>query len=296
MESIILGKDKKLPDVKHLTLCLGNFDGVHLGHQHLLFKAIEDSEGPVGVLLFSDNPAKYYDSKKSVSILTSLEDKIRILNGYNIDYAYIINIDKSFFKLSPEEFISQVLKPINPSLIVVGEDYSFGELGKGDPTLLKSFFKVEVVDLVLKDGKKVSTQNIIEDIQTGQIKKANCLLGRSFEIKGKVIHGEANGRKIGFPTANISLETNYVMPKTGVYAGIVYSRGRSFSSIINVGTNPTIGLLKHPRIECYIKGLHDDIYGETLYVNFIDFIREEKTFASLDELKVQLEKDVKVLN
>jgi riboflavin kinase/FMN adenylyltransferase len=120
-------------------------------------------------------------------------------------------------------------------------------------------------------------------------------LGYPYQAKGLIAHGLENGRKIGFPTANLALEIPYVLPKAGVYLGIAYLRGKAFRSLINVGNNPTIGVLKHPIIEAYLDGFSGEAYGETLYLEFDSFLREEKKFASLDELRAAIEEDKKAL-
>jgi riboflavin kinase/FMN adenylyltransferase len=274
-----------------LTLCLGNFDGVHLGHQALIQKAQQVTEGDVGVLLFDQNPAQFFPNGKSLSVLTSLEDKCRLFASYGVERSYIVKVSRAFFALSPEDFIADVLSPLKPEILVVGSDYSFGKNAAGNLPLLKKHFRVEEVPLLEREGKKISTQAIIKAIQEGKIQEANAELGRPYEVHGLIAHGLENGRKIGFPTANLHLSTPYVLPKAGVYLGIAYLRGIAHRTLINVGKNPTIGVLSHPIIEAYLEHFQGEAYGETLYLDFLSFVREEKKFATLDELQAQIERD-----
>lgn len=296
MRQIILDKKMPLPKIGHLSLCLGNFDGMHRGHQALFQLAKERTEGPLGALLFDKNPADILDNGKSHEILTSLEDKIRILSSYGFDYAYIVPISKDFFAFSPEEFIASVIDPIGPSLLVVGADYSYGKMAKGKAIDLQKSYKTAICPLLNDETGKISSQEIIALIKQGRLQEADKALGRSYEIVGKVGHGLENGRKIGFPTANLVLSTPYAIPKDGVYSGIAYSKGLAYKSLINIGLNPTIGVLKHPSIECYLQGLAGEIYSSTLYIDFFARVRDEIHFASIEELREQIAKDLRSLD
>ncbi len=276
-----------LQNISDLALCLGNFDGIHLGHQKLFSEAKKSSKH-VGVLLFDKNPAEFFPSSKSKKVLTGLEDKISILESLGIKYVFVAKVSKEFFALSKEEFIRQYIDALNPSSIVCGPDYSFGSLAEGKPSDLAKSHNVHLVDLLSINGEKISTQNIIGLIEEGKIEEANHLLGRPYEVKGQVVKGLELGRTIGYPTANLSLKENYVLPLSGVYSATT----NGLLSFVNVGTNPTIGALKEPIIETHILDFASDIYGETVTLSFRHFIREEKTFDSLSELKEQLDKDI----
>lgn len=278
---------------RKLTLLLGTFDGVHIGHQKLILEARKKTEGDVGVLLFSANPADYFESRKSHSVLTSLEDKMRLFASFGVDVAYVLQIDREFFSLTPEEYVDTVLRKIGPSLIVVGTDYTYGNGAEGNDASLKKSFQVDVVPLLDYEGKKASSQRIMKDLSEGNIPSVSGQLGRDYEIHGKVAHGYEKGRTIGFPTMNLEMETPYALPESGVYSGFVYLRGRPYKSLINVGTNPTVGLLKHVAVECYLSGFEGSAYDETIYVSFHKRIRDEKKFDSLEGLRDQLGKDIK---
>lgn len=290
METIYLDK-ANIQSIPNLSICLGTFDGLHIGHQQLLIKAVSDSSGPVGILLFDSNPADIIDNGKRHRILTSLEDKIVLLNKLRLDYAFIVKADASFFSASPKDFIENYLLPLGVKKAFVGSDYRFGKAAEGDPSFLSKFIQVEEIPLLSIKGEKVSTQKIASLIEEGKIEDANGLLGRPYEIKGKIVEGYQNGRKIGFPTANLSLSSPYVLPRDGVYKGLGFLRGFPYQSMINVGKNPTLGLLKQDVVEAYLEGFKDTAYNETLYIDFLSFLREEKKFKDLEELSKQLQKD-----
>jgi riboflavin kinase/FMN adenylyltransferase len=281
---------------KKTTLCLGNFDGVHRGHQDLILSARKIAEGDVAALLFDQNPSAFFRTGKSDSVLTSLEDKLVHFAALGVDLAYVIHVSQAFFALSPEDFLSQVIAPLQPEKIVVGTDYTYGAKAAGNLQTLSSAFPVVAVPLLEEEGRKISTQSIIKAIHLGEMEKANEALGYPYEVKGTIAHGFENGRKIGFPTANLQLTVPYALPKSGVYLGKATLRGLPYQSLINVGDNPTIGLLHHPVIEAYLSGFAGEAYGETLYLEFDSFLREEKKFASLSELQAQLESDKKALH
>lgn len=294
MEVIELDKQQPLKE-SNLSLLLGNFDGVHLGHQELIFEAKKEGEGKIAVLLFSDSPAKFIDNGKEHRELTPLDKKISIFQSQGVDIAYILKAEKSLFALSPEEFIEKILKPINPSLIVVGEDYRFGYKAQGNPEILQKRFKTRVVSLLTKDGKKIGTQEIVSFLKKGEIEKVTEFLGRPYEIKGTIIKGNGLGHTIGFPTANLSFSEDYILPKNGVYFGLAFLRGLPYKAMINIGTNPTVGNLVNERVEVHLLNASGNFYGQTLYVNFLTFRREEKKFDDLKKLQEQLAKDKKAL-
>ncbi len=274
------------------SLCLGTFDGVHRGHVALIRQAQSLSEGPVAVLLFDKSPAQFVRNGKSHSLLTTLADKLRLFAALNVDFAYVLEVDRNFFALTPEAFIAQVLKPLKPASLVVGEDYAYGAGAKGGLEGLKDAFPLLVVPLLATETGKISTQVIIHDLRSGRLGEANALLGRPYEMQGTVVRGLGNGRKLGFPTANLAFTAPYVFPKDGVYEGLAYLRGQPYKALLNVGRNPTIGGVKKTRIECHLLGLKETIYGETLYVDFLRCLREERKFSSLEALRAQMEKDL----
>lgn len=295
MEVIELDKREPLKE-KNLSLLLGNFDGVHLGHQELIFEAKMKGEGKIAVLLFSESPSRFIENGKNHKELTPLDKKISIFQSQGIDIAYILRSERSLFSLSPEDFIRKILQPLNPSLIVVGEDYRFGYRAEGNPALLEKYFKTDVVPLLMKEGRKIGTQEIISFLKNGEVDKAAEFLGRPYEIKGTITKGNGLGHTIGFPTANLALAEDYLLPKNGVYFGLAFLRGLPYKAMINIGNNPTVGKLVNERVEVHLLNASGNFYGQTLYVNFLAFRREEEKFENLEKLKEQLEKDKKALD
>ena len=274
---------------KDLVLCLGFYDGLHLGHQKLIKKALDEGY-PVGVMTFDIAPAVLLGKKENYS-LTSTFDKADILDDLGVKFLYIMHFEKETLKVTKDEFIERVLKPLNPRKIFVGEDYKFGVLGEGNAAYLKQFFDVEVVPLEKVDNLKISSKKIRELVENGKMEKASALLGRHYRIAGLVVEGQHNGQKIDFPTANLELDYTYVFPKEGVYMGYGYFMNRKRKAMICVGTHPTIHQLLKPIIEVHIIDFNENIYGRELYVEFVSYMRPIKQFASMEELKEQLIKD-----
>ena len=274
---------------KDLVLCLGFYDGLHLGHQKLIKKALDEGY-PVGVMTFDIAPAVLLGKKENYS-LTSTFDKADILEDLGVKYLYLMHFEKETLKVTKDEFIEKVLKPLNPRKIFVGEDYKFGVLGEGNATYLKQFFDVEVIPLEKVDNLKISSKKIRELVENGKMEKASSLLGRYYRISGLVVEGQHNGQKIDFPTANLELDYTYVFPKEGVYMGYGYFMNRKRKAMICVGTHPTVHQLLKPIIEVHIIDFNENIYGRELYVEFVSYMRPIKQFASMEELKEQLIKD-----
>ncbi len=267
-----------------LTLALGNFDGFHLGHRDLALAA--SSEGSPSGILFFDHPFK-----TSSSYLTDVEDKIRFSYVTGLEFAYVLHCGDSFYAL-PKEGFMDLLKELGAKTLVVGEDFRFGKSALGTPSDLKKEFHVIAVPTHMDSkGNKISSSNIKLALLRGEIEGANALLGHPYEIKGTVVHGLENGRKIGFPTCNLEPSFPYVLPQDGVYCGLVYLSGVPHRAMINVGLNPTIGELSSPIAEAHILGEEVDAYGKRAYFAFYKKIRDEKSFSSLTELQRQLSLD-----
>lgn len=273
-----------------IVLCLGFFDGVHVGHQKII-KAAKNEGYKLGLLTFDEAPAYVLGNIKENHYLTSVSDKAEILSNLGVDLFYVMNFDVETSQLTKDEFIEKVIKPLNPVKIFCGEDYSFGVRGEGTPTYLSLFYDVNVVETVLDDGKKISARDISHLIEIGNISLANKLLGRPYRLNGLVVEGKHNGQKIDFPTANLKLDYPYAFPKTGVYLGYAYVNDLAFKAIISVGTHPTIMRLEKPIIEVHIIDFDGVIYGKDIFLELIFYQRDEKKFENVSALKEQLKKD-----
>ena len=292
MKIIKLKYDKIQLIEPRLSICLGYFDGVHLGHEELILNASILTSNPLGLLTFDRPVSDFINNGKSNEVITSVDDKIRLLNHYQLDYLIVLEIDKDFLNYSPLEFINKILIPLGVKEVFCGEDYTFGKKALGNISLLKQYFNVSSFELIKIDNEKVSTQTIIKYIKQGDIKTANKLLGHPYEVVGNIKHGYGRGAKIGFPTANLDLNANYVIPKFGVYKCVAYVRGVPHVAIVNVGVHPTVGSLDKPLIEVHIPNFTQITYGMIIYLVFIDFVREEKKFNNVDELKKQIQEDL----
>lgn len=295
MQIVRLSLEKNHPSVIGKALCLGDFDGVHLGHQELAKRAL--SLGEAAVFLFDKDPSLFLDNGKGKRFLTSWEDKAALFAKLGVETIYLEEVDASFFALPPERFLEEVLGPLSPKALVVGEDYRFGRGGEGDAKLLSSRFPVEVVPLLRDEsGAKIASRSIKQSLSSGDVVTPSAMMGRPYEIKGSVVEGFHNGRKIGFPTINLSLSFPYFLPQSGVYRGYAMLRGERYEAIVNVGKNPTVGLLEEEIVEAHLKGFSDDAYGEKATIGFLKRIRGERKFSSLEELKAQLEEDAKTMD
>lgn len=285
---------KNITPIKEgICLCLGYFDGLHRGHQKLILEARKHSKYKIGILTFTEPVSNYIDNKKSKEVLTSNLDKIRLSNQMHINYYVTLDIDLNFLQLSPLDFINKILKKLNVKEIYVGEDYRFGKSALGTPELLKEYFDVHIIDLLTENGQKISTTNIINLLKNGDVRSANKLLGYNYQISGTVSEGHHLGKCIGFPTENIKLSADYVIPKRGVYKTIIYISGIPHLSLTNVGVHPTINIEDTDVIEVHIPNYSSDDYGKTVYLVFIDYIREEIKFENLKDLKAQISEDLK---
>lgn len=279
----------QLNEVKDLNLCLGFFDGVHLGHQEVILKAVKN--GLTGVMTFDVPPHFATGVNLYNTCLTSLYDKLNILESIGVKYLYVLRMSKELLEITKDEFVEKILKPINPIKIYCGEDYRFGAEAKGTPAYLSTFFNIDCIPLLQINHRKVSSRNIGELISSGNVTKANELLGRNYHITGLVVHGKGNGAAIGFPTANLELDFPYILPKIGVYSGYVSYLDKRYKSIICVSTHPSIMELNSPIIEVHLLYYSGDLYGKEIDVEFVEFIRDIVKFENVDELKEQIQKD-----
>lgn len=290
MEIIQFSIKDPLPNVPDLILCLGYFDGVHLGHKRLIEKAKKEGY-KLGILTFDQSPAYVMGNKLVDNCITSISDKADLFEELGVDYLFIMEFNRQTLNYTKDEFIDNVLLKINPYQIVIGKDYHFGARAEGDADYLKRYFNVKINDFENINDIKISSRNIISLIQNGEVDKVIPMLNRPYRINGTVMAGMRNGQKIDFPTANLKLEYEYVYPKSGVYVGYGVVYGTTYKAIINVGTHPTINPLASRIIEVHLIDFNDNLYGKNIFVDFIQYIRDEKRFDSLEELKAQLNRD-----
>ena len=284
---------------KKSVVAIGNFDGIHLGHQRVIQQAqkkAKTEKTSFGLITFEPVPVMFFNPKRKNHRLNSIEQKNMQLKKLKLDYLIVINFNKKFSKLSAEEFIKIIIyNKIESKYLYVSKNFKFGKNRLGNISTLKKFeniykYKTIITSPFKKQKKTISSSLIRKKIELGKIQEANKLLNRLWCIKGKVIKGKQRGRQIGFPTCNIKME-NYIVPKLGVYSVIVKTKQFKKRGIANVGYRPTFNGL-NLLLEVNIFGINKNLYNKELEVNFIKFIRPEKKFKNLGQLKKQIELDV----
>ena len=292
MKTILLDYKKPTERFDALSMCLGYFDGVHLGHQALIKYARKNAKHILGLLTFSKPISTLVDNGKTKEVLTSLDDRFKIISKLGVDFYFVTQVDKEFTELSDLDFI-EMLRKMNVKEIFVGKDFRYGAKAKGTISTLKDYFDVQVIDIENVNGEKVSTQKIDKLLLEGNIKEANDLLGHNYSVVGTIVSGTHIGTEIGYPTLNLKLSDNYVLPKYGVYKTICYVDNVPHVSITNVGVKPTVGDHFEPGIEVHLKDFKGEIKGDVINLEFLKFIRPEMKFSSKEELKKQIAKDIK---
>ena len=273
------------------VVTIGNFDGVHLGHQALLTevkKRAHDLKLESAVITFEPNPKDYFSQNKPQTRISSLREKIELFNEIKIDRVHIIKFNQEFSKVTANEFISVLIKQLKVKEIVVGEDFCFGRGREGSiKQLSASSMKLNIKNKILMDGKRISSTLIRNLLANDKLDEANKYIGRPYSISGKVVHGEKRGRKIGFPTANIHMRHNRP-PLKGVFA----VKFQNHFGVANLGIRPSIKGEKKLQLEVHLLNFSSDLYGQHVSVIFLKKLRDEKKFKSLDELKEQIKLDV----
>ncbi|SES00067.1 FMN adenylyltransferase [Streptococcus gallolyticus] len=290
---------KDITNAKDSVLVLGYFDGLHRGHKALFDKAKEIAKRDnlaLTVLTFNESPrlALSRFTPDLLLSLTSPEKRYEKFAEYGVDYLYLIDFTSTFSKLSAKNFLENYIKQLRAKTIVVGFDYKFGHDRKDAIDLAQQFNgDVVVVPEVQDNGEKISSTRIRQLIFDGNIKEVNRLLGYNFSTRGIVVHGDARGRTIGFPTANLASIDNVFLPGDGVYVSDVIVNGKSYRAMTSVGKNVTFGGTEL-RLEANIFDFKDEIYGETVEIIWLDKIRDMVKFAGADELIEQLKSDKEV--
>jgi len=281
-------------------LAIGVFDGVHLGHRAVIERAARDAKAAGGtavVVSFDPHPVRVLRPEQAPRLLTSTMHKIRLISELGVRHFLLIPFDAAFGATPPEQFIRQLAAACHLKEICVGHQWSFGKGRTGNLELLRRLadelgFDEVGVQAVCINGEIVSSTLIRGAVQSGDLAKAARLLGRDYSILGTVVQGDQIGRKLGFPTANLSAH-NEQFPPNGVYAVDAMLNGERLKGIVNIGVRPTIAHATGVRLlELHIFDFDRDIYGQDIEVFFRAFIRPEQKFAGLDELKAQIAKDV----
>lgn len=282
------------------VIALGNFDGVHKGHMELINKAVaraDDLNIKSSILLFNEHTDNLIKVGKK-DIITTNQTKFEILENLGVDIIYLINFTREFMAYTPKMFLKDFLVDnLKIRGVVVGYDYTYGFKKSGDVDFLLEnkdlFDTIDVINQISSHGEKISSTLIRNLIEEGKIKEANELLSRPYKLIGEIIHAKGLGKKMGYPTANLKLIDNFVIPRYGVYDTDIIINGERFKASTNIGTNPTV---EHDgiKIEAHILDFDRDIYGEIVELELLDFVRPELKFDSIEELFDQIAKDVLV--
>ncbi|MBD5432386.1 MAG: riboflavin biosynthesis protein RibF [Lactobacillus sp.] len=288
---------KENPVKGKIVLALGFFDGLHRGHQALIkhAKEIADQKGlPLGVMTFNHHPKEIYQNDKTFVYLNTLKEKEAKLAQLNVDYLFVTDFDKKFSKLKPQEFIDDVLIKLNIDTAVVGFDYTYGPKDianiKNLPKFVKGRFDIVVEPKHMKSGEKVGSTTIRHAIEAGKIELANDLLGEPYTTSGVIVKGYRRGHQIGFPTANLQVEGNKVIPAEGVYATRTLIDDKWYDSMTSVGYNDTFEN-KELTIETHLFGFDEEAYGKPMTIAWYKYMRGNIKFSGIPELSAQLKKD-----
>ena len=285
------------------VITIGNFDGVHIGHQALFHEVIEKADALKGTAIamtFEPHPMRVLKKNNHPPLITLYEQKQELIERSGIDVLICVPFTKEFAELSAEKFIKELLiKKIGMKAIIVGEDYTFGKNREGNLAVLKSYASQLGYEVIVAEWIKatrdvpdrISSTRVRKLVMAGQIESARKMLGRHYQIRGLVVRGRDRGGKLlGIPTANINLQDE-LCPKTGIYAVTVEYRSRLYKGVANIGYSPTFNDNEFT-VEVHILAFSDNIYGQKIRVNFIERIRDEKKFGHIDELKSQIHRDI----
>jgi len=284
------------------VLTIGAFDGIHLGHQEIIGRVRErarEKKGTSMLFTFSDHPLKVMDPGSAPPLITPPEVKRAILRKMGLDLLIQVPFSREFSQKEPRAFIEEVLlERLGMREIWVGFDFVFGKDRQGDINLLQERgrqlgFSVEIVPPVRLQGKIVSSTFIRGLLKEGRVAEASGLLGRPYHVTGQVVKGSGRGRHLGFPTANIGLPKDFLLPN-GVYAGWAKVRGKTYPAAINVGTSPTFAPLER-RIEAHLLAFQGNLYGMIIQIHFWEKVREERRFKNEEELARRIREDTDLI-
>lgn len=290
----------KFPKYKNqeINVSIGSYDGIHIGHQSVIEKLTSYS-GKKGIITFSPHPSKVIYPDIKFSLLTTLDEKIEILLKKDLDFIFIMNFNKELASINASDFIEKILiEKFRISNIVIGENFRFGYKGEGSAEFLYKYgkkhgFGVNIVNAIKKDGIVVSSSAIRNLINMGEIEKANRLLGYNYKINGKVIKGDGRGgKRIGFPTANLSINKEKLIPKEGVYVVLINFLENRYAGVLSIGKNPTFGK-KNISVEVHILNFKKNLYNKTIKLEIISRLRNQQKFENDEELRIQIERDIK---
>lgn len=286
--NIIIDKYFNIKNSEKISVCIGNFDGFHKGHQELVKSMLNKKEINPSILTFDPDPESFFN--KDFKYITNYNEKINLFKKFNLKNIFMIKIDKSFLNLSVDEFIN-FLKKINVENITIGKDFCFGYKKAGTYKDLKKHFNVTVLEDYVVENQKVSSTLIKKMICENKLLILPKFLGNYYNFYGEVVHGNKIGKTINFPTANINYESHILPPKGVYYCKILIDENKLYNSIVNIGNNPSINYSEKIKLEAYIYDFNEDIYGKRIKITFLEKKREEIRFSDKNQLINQLNSD-----
>jgi len=288
------------PGYKGCVATIGNFDGIHLGHQAVIGQLAEEAADlclPSMLISFEPQPMEYFQPAKAPARLTRMREKLQALRRFSVDQVLCLSFNRALAEMPAELFIKDILvDALKIKYLVVGDDFRFGKDRAGDFAMLQKAgeqFGFQVVNMhtFSIDGDRVSSTRIRKALEAGDLQSATRLLGREYRMSGRVVHGEKLGRQLGFPTANIELHRR-ATPLQGIFVVEVYGlEGEPLPGVASLGTRPTVGGSK-AILEVFLFDFDQDIYGKHLQVGFLKKLRDEENYDSLEALTTQIQKDV----
>ena len=288
-------------NLKDSWVTIGTYDGIHIGHQEIISSLVQQAHqnhALAVVITFFPHPAMVLRDISEPYYLTTPDEQAEILNDFGVDYLISIPFTKEFAKITASEFIHKIKSELDLKSLWVGEDFKLGKNREGNLKFLQKMgksldYELNIITTVKFKNNKISSSSIRQMVKNGNMDEATGLLGRPFSVSGIVVTGDNRGHTLGFPTANLEFPILRLLPKPGVYATCTHYKSIEYPSVTNVGFNPTFGKnLVLPRIETYILDFSRQIYGEFLKIDFIQYLRPELKFNSVEDLIKQIDKDI----
>ncbi len=287
--------------LQNTWVTIGSFDGVHLGHQNIIRKLVQEAHAANAkavVLTFHPHPAVVLRGLKGAFLLTDIEERAALLEKLGVDSLVMLRFDQQMAALTPEEFMQQLKDRLGLRHLLVGYDFALGRARAGDiPTLIRIGerlgYSVESIPPVELDGEIVSSSRIRTYLAEGDARSAARLLGRYYALRGTIVHGDGRGHRLGIPTANLAVASERVLPALGVYATLARWNDRVYLSVTNIGFRPTFeNGPAEPRIETHLLDFDQDLYDSAMELQFVKFLRSEQRFESIQALLAQIHRDI----
>lgn len=295
--------DPKKIDDEAISLAMGFFDGVHLGHQKVILKAKQkanEKKIKLAVMTFDKHPSVQFQKKpeRSIKYLTSMEKKISLMEGLGVDIFYILTLNNDLASLTPQDFVTKYMIDLHAQVVVAGFDYTYGKKDIANMDTLSKYahqqFEVVTVPELVSEDQKISSTRIRAAIDKGQINDVNRLLGYEYQTIGEVVHGEARGRELGFPTLNLEFNEHIRIPGPGIYVTRVQVSGVWYRGMASIGYNVTFGQDRELTVEINLFDFNEMIYGQQVTVEWLSYLRSEIKFDGIDGLISQLNQDKKM--